>query len=140
MRKYQLPNGNIIVAEQDFIDAVYPGAILLEEPQPEPNPEPEPELTTVVTRLAFRNRFTPAEKVGLELASLDDSLAPPEQRQQAATLRAFMKDVDAATFIDLSRPDTVAGVQTLEAMGLLAEGRATEILNAPVQAHEVPKT
>ncbi len=138
MRKYQLPNGNIIVAEQEFIDAVYPGAILLEESQPEPKPEPEP--TTVVTRLAFRNRFTPAEKVGLELAALDDPSAPPEQRQQAATLRAFMKDVDAATFIDLSRPDTVAGVQALEAMGLLAEGRATEILNAPVQAHEVPKT
>ena len=91
---------------------------------------------TRVTRLAFRNRFTQAEKVALELAALDDPTAPMAQRQQAAALRATLSDTAAATFIDLSHADTRAGVQMLEAGGLLAEGRALEILDAPVTPEE----
>lgn len=34
--------------------------------------------------------------------------------------------------------DTRAGVQVLEAAGMLAEGRALEILDAPVQPEERP--
>ena len=91
-----------------------------------------------ITRLAFRNRFTMVEKAGLEMAGLDDPSAPMAQRQQAAMLRAYLADVAAASFIDLQRPDTRAGVEQLEALGLLAEGRAAEILDAPVQPAERP--
>lgn len=89
-----------------------------------------------ITRLAFRNRFTQAEKVALELAALDDPAAPMAQRQQAAALRATLSDTAAATFIDLIRADTRAGVQMLETAGLLAAGRALEILDAPVTPEE----
>ena len=91
---------------------------------------------TRVTRLAFRNRFTQAEKVALELAALDDPTAPMAQRQQAAALRATLSDTAAATFIDLLRAETRAGVQMLEAAGLLAAGRALEILDAHVTPEE----
>ena len=91
---------------------------------------------TRITRLAFRNRFTAAEKVALEMAALDDPAAPIAQRQQAAMLRANLADTVAATFIDLARPDTRAGVQMLETAGLLAVGRALEILDAPVTSEE----
>ena len=93
---------------------------------------------TRITRLAFRNRFTQAEKVALELAALDDPAAPMPQRQQAAALRATLADTVAATFIDLSRAETRTGVQSLEAGGLLAAGRALQILDAPVQPEERP--
>ena len=93
---------------------------------------------TSITRLAFRNRFTLAEKAAIELAALDDPAAPMPRRQQAAALRANQADLAAATFIDLGRPDTRAGVQMLEAAGLLAEGRALEILDAPIQPEERP--
>ena len=93
---------------------------------------------TRVTRLAFRNRFTQAEKVSLELAALDDPTAPMAQRQLSATIRANMADTAAATFIDLGDPDTRAGVQMLEAGGLLAAGRALEILDTPVRPEERP--
>lgn len=93
---------------------------------------------TRITRLAFRNRFTQAEKVMLELAALDDPAAPMPQRQQAAAIRVYLADVAASTFVDLARADTRAGVQALEAGGLLAAGRALAILDAPVQAHERP--
>lgn len=90
-----------------------------------------------ITRLAFRNRFTMTEKAAMELAKLDSPAAPMAQRQQAAVLRAYMDDVAASTFVDLQRPDTRAGVQQLEAMGLLAAGRAAVILDTPPAAHEM---
>ena len=93
---------------------------------------------TKITRLAFRNRFTATEKVALEMAALDDPTAPMAQRQQAAAIRVHLADVSASTFIDLGSQDTRAGVKALEAGGLLAGGRALEILDAPVQPHERP--
>ena len=92
-----------------------------------------------VTRLAFRNRFTSAEKVAIEFACLDDSAAPMPQRLQSAALRANQEDLAAATFVDLLREDTRAGVQMLEAAGLLTEGRALEILDAQILPEERPQ-
>ena len=89
-----------------------------------------------ITKLAFRNRFTKAEKAGIEFAALDDPTAPIAQRQQAAVLRADLKDQEQANFIDLDDEGTRTGVQTLEAAGLISVGRAVEILDAPVQDTE----
>lgn len=91
---------------------------------------------TRITKLAFRNRFTSGEKVAIEFACLDDPAAPMPQRLQSAALRAHQADLAAATFVDLSREDTRAGVQMLEAAGLLTEGRALEILDAPILPQE----
>lgn len=103
--------------------------------------EPDPDYVAParhITRLAFRNRFAQAEKVALEIAALDNPAASMPQRQQSAALRATLADTAAATYIDLSRPDTRGGVQMLESAGLLAEGRALEILDAPIQPEERP--
>lgn len=91
---------------------------------------------TRVTRLAFRNRFTQAEKVMVELAGLDDPTASMAQRQQAAAIRVHLADVAAAAFVDLARAETRSGVQSLEAGGLIGVGRAAEILDAPVTPEE----
>ncbi len=93
---------------------------------------------TRITRLAFRNRFTSAEKVALEIAALDDPTAPMTQRAQAAALRANQADLASASFVDLQRPETRAGVQMLEAAGLLAVGRAAVILDAEITPEERP--
>lgn len=85
-----------------------------------------------ITKLAFRNRFLPAEKVAIEIASLDDPAASMAQRQMAAQVRTYQQDVAAATFIDLERADTRAGVQALEVAGVLGAGRAAQILDAPI--------
>lgn len=100
---------------------------------PEIVPVPPPSR---ITRLAFRNRFTTTELVALDLASIDDPAAAAPQRQLAASLRVMQANLQAATFIDLQRPDTRAGVQQLEAAGLLAAGRALDILDAPMQPVE----
>lgn len=104
-----------------------------------PGPAPEPPAPDYrITRLAFRNRFLPAEKVTLELATLDNPSAPLLARQQAAALRAYLADVAAATFVDLSRADTRAGVEYLETVTLIAAGRAAVILDGPIQPEERP--
>ena len=92
---------------------------------------------TKLTVLAFRNRFTQAEKVAIDLSSFDNPAAPIEQRQMAAMLRVFMADLHAATFVDVSRPDTRAGVQQLEAYGIIGPGRAAVILDTPPTAIEL---
>jgi len=89
-----------------------------------------------ITKLAFRDRFTMAEKVSMEIASLDNPGAAMALRQQAAALRVNLADTAAAVFIDLSHAATRSGVQALEAAGLLGVGRALEILDTPAQHGE----
>lgn len=91
-----------------------------------------------ITGLAFRSRFTPDEKVDLEIAALDNPQASLPERKQAAALRATMKDLEAAAYVDLDLDSARAGVQALEAVGLLATGRAAAILDAAVQDYERP--
>lgn len=83
-----------------------------------------------LTQFQFRSRFTTAEKVNIELASLDQPSAEPAQRAQAATLRVLMADMSSAEFVDLTLPATIQGVMALESFGLIAPGRAAEILDA----------
>lgn len=119
---------NTIVASLEFVEATFPGRY--REVPDAPAPEPVPQ--TQITRLAFLSRFTDEEAIALDLASHGATV-------EAATLRRYLSKVNAATFIDLSREDTRAGVLALEPLGILAEGRALEILDAPIQDHEVPR-
>lgn len=105
-----------------------------------PMPEPAPVATVRhITKLAFRNRFTTAEKTALELAAPHNpSLAVNHQSNLlAASLRASFADQRDATHIDIDRADTRAGVQALEQYGLIAAGRAAQILDTDPQPHEV---
>jgi hypothetical protein len=115
----QFPAGNAVISELD---------------RP---PAPVPVLRHI-TRQAFRGRFTAPEKVALEIASLDDATVAMPARQQAAALRVYLADVANAAFVDLDRADTRAGVQQLEALGLLAAGRALQILDDPINETERP--
>jgi len=128
-------DGNTVEAPQGaFVVGDYP-APLWAAAIPAPTSAPVVQVRHI-TKLAFRNRFSQAEKVAIEIASLDVPSAPMQQRAMAAALRANQADVQASKFIDLDRADTRAGVQQLEAVGLIAPGRAAAILDSPVQASE----
>ncbi len=86
----------------------------------------QPQQKRVLTRLAFRNRFTPAEKVALYTAAASN-----------VQIKIYLDDLAAATFIDVERPDTIAGVQALEAATIIGAGRAAEILGAPITDDEM---
>lgn len=100
-----------------------------------------PELSgpRMISAIAFRNRFTAAEKVAYEMAALDNPAASAPARQASAGLRAALQDVLAAKGgIDLTSATTQARVLALEAAGVLAAGRARQIIDAPVQPDELP--
>lgn len=107
---------------------------------PEPDePEPEPAPVRHITNLAFDNRFTVDELVNIRLASLVEPGMTVEQKRQALGVEVLLERAKKATYVDLDREDTRGGVMQFEAFGLIAEGRALEILDAPIQPHEVPK-
>jgi len=99
----------------------------------------QPPRARHITALALRNRFTKAEKVAIEIAALDDPAAPMAERMQAAAIRSSLKDAEVADYIDLDRPDTRQGIEDLETNGLIAAGRAQEILDGEIAESERPK-
>lgn len=107
------------------------------EPPAPALPEPPAAPPVRITKFAFRARFTQGEKVAIEIASLDNPAAPMEQRAMSAALRASQEDIAVAQFVDLTLPATREGVLALEAVGLLAAGRALEILDTPTTEDEV---
>jgi hypothetical protein len=134
--RFKVNNGGVVVADLAFMQANYaPGSYQLDEYQD----EEVPAMSKRITKLAFRNRFTTNEKTAMELAATHDhgQAKNAAANLMAASIRATMADQRDATYIDLDRADTIAGVQGLEAGGLLAAGRAAVILGAPIQPHEI---
>lgn len=96
-------------------DAVgYTGSMRTEKP-----------AATKITKLAFKQRMTKNERIAVR-----------EAAKTNAEVFDFQDLLDSATYVDLDRQDTIDGVNQLEASGLLADGRASEILTAPVEEHE----
>ena len=92
----------------------------------------------IISKFAFLQRFTETELVAIELAKIHDSSSSQSQQQFAAMLRLHQLKLDASKYVDLMHSETVSGLNGLEAAGLLATGRASAILNAPVQPEEAP--
>ncbi len=100
--------------------------------------EPAVVPVTAITKLAFRQRFTLAERVTLDLASIDNPAGSMPARQAADALRASQADLNASKWVDLARTDTQEGVLALENYGILAPGRAAVILSFEIQHSERP--
>lgn len=125
-----------ILATPDFAQQHYPGRWRLAEQQEQPAPPHEQHRH--ITPLAFRRRFTGPERAAIEWAAVDRADATSAERMQAAQLRSNLKDQELASFIDLDDPDVAAGVQLLEAFGLIADGRALQITDTPPRPDELP--
>ena len=97
----------------------------------EPGPPPPVPTERNVSRKAFLSRFTDAEAIEIDLASIGAT-------REAATVRRYLSKVNAAQHIDLADDETRTGVQALEAAGLLQPGRALVILDAPIEPKELP--
>lgn len=72
----------------------------------------------LLTKLEFLRLFSPVERVSLRTAA-----------KSSPELEDYMALMELAQDISLDDGDTITGVQMLEAAGLLASGRAAEILN-----------
>jgi hypothetical protein len=87
--------------------------------------------SSIITKLAFRQRFTMPELIGI-LAAISAG------GTEGYILQVMQENLSVATFIDLSRSDTQAAVQQLVSFGLLTQARATQILTTPPAASEIP--
>jgi hypothetical protein len=83
-------------------------------------PQDYPPATTL-TRLTFMRRFTDAERANIRAA---------RDSGQSQDLLDFWELLQLASHVNLNDPDIQSGVAMLEANGLIAEGRAAEILDA----------
>ncbi len=109
--KYKIiSTGNTILADQSFMDAHYPGDYELIVETPVAVVEP-------MSVLAFRSRFTDAEKVVIYTAA-----------KTVVEIQIWLDDLMAASDVKTDDPRTITGVQGLEAAGLIGAGRAAEIL------------
>ncbi len=84
-----------------------------------------PEVNTRLTRIKFKQRMTAAERIAVRAAADVNPI-----------IFDFLDLVSDATYIDLSLPETIAGVSYLESESHLAVGRADEILLTPVTQDE----
>ena len=125
---------NTIVADTDFMVAAFPDGNYREVVETVAVSVADSKITV----LAFRQRFTIAEKTNMEIASIDNPIAAVSVRLASASLRVYMADVAAATYVDLQDVKTREGVTTLEVMGVIGVGRASEVLDAPIQQEELP--
>ncbi|MGZ5545085.1 MAG: hypothetical protein ACXWIU_10455 [Limisphaerales bacterium] len=75
-------------------------------------------VVTILTKRAFLERFTPAERVAIRTAA-----------QSSVAIQDYLELVNVSDNIDLTYSTTIAGVQELETAGLIAAGRAAEILS-----------
>lgn len=71
----------------------------------------------ILTRLAFMRRFTDAELATIYTAE-----------EQSVVLKVWMDKFRVAEEISLDDPEIISGVTALEQMGILAAGRAAEVL------------
>lgn len=105
MRQYQ--DGEYLVTEYDD------GTVTREINIPVP-PTKQP-----VSRIDFLGKFTDVELESLYTAA-----------KSVVQIEIMLDFVRAAEFISTDDPRTISGVQALEAGGLIAAGRAAEILTA----------
>lgn len=109
--RYRLSDGNEIIADADFIEAHYPDAVAVAEVVVK--------VPRTLSVLAFRSRFTDAEKITIYTAA-----------ETNLPVRIWLDDLSAsqAQTIDLIDPRIIAGVHAMEFGGLIGAGRAAEIL------------
>jgi hypothetical protein len=88
-------------------------------------PQRQPVRPPHITKLAFKQRMTAAERIAIRTRAATDPIVAD-----------FLDLVNDATFIDLNHEENAMGLAYLEQQGDLDEGRANEILTSPIQPIE----
>ena len=76
-----------------------------------------PSVSTKITRLSMRQRFTTNEMLAIYTAAKSNVF-----------FQLLLDNLSVATFVDLQRPDTIQGVSALATYGVITPDRASAIL------------
>ncbi len=97
-----------------------------------PPPPPPP----IITKIAFRDRFTATEKEDLQLAAVINPSDTAQQKRQASRIQSWLEDIRNMDYVDLTNARVIAGVNAMETVGIIGVGRAAEILSLEIQDDE----
>ena len=78
-----------------------------------------------ITKQKFKLRLTQAERILIR-----------ETAKTNATVFDFQDLLDSGSHVDLNDSVLITGINAMEQLGLIAEGRAHEILSAPITDNE----
>ena len=84
---------------------------------------------TPLTKYQFRQLFTYPERLAIDAFNHGFEAHPSLTTEQKAAIRTNLEDYNVSGAVYLDNPATIAGVQLYEALGLIASGRAAEILS-----------
>ena len=82
-------------------------------------------LTNSVTKYQFRQLFTIAERIAIDNAGTNTNI-PANYRAMLVTVN---KDLELSQTVQLNNPHVAQGVGLLEQLGLIAHGRAVQVLS-----------
>ena len=102
------------IIDGDYIVTTFPNGSTARELRFEPAAVP----VRVITKLAYMSRFTDTELAGIYTAA-----------KSVVQVEIWLEKFKLASEINLDDPATASGLQTMEAAGLIACGRAAAILN-----------
>lgn len=100
-------------------------------------PERPEFFSSAITQLAFRNRFTPAQRIAMDLASIDNPSGTQQERATQAAFRDMLAELNSSSYVQLDRADLLPKLQQLEAAGILGAGDAEAICTAVVGSVEI---
>jgi hypothetical protein len=97
-----------------------------------PPPPPPP----IITKIAFRDRFTSTEKEDLQMAAVINPSDTAQQKRQASKIQVWLEDIRSSDYIDLTNTRVINGVNAMETVGIIGAGRAAEILSLEIREEE----
>ena len=114
---YERDTGNVVYAYTADAACDFPEYPFAQYSHVVKKPEPVIPPQRTITKLEYLRRFTTEERVAIRAAAASNPV-----------LDDYLRLMELAQEINLDDPDTVAAVGMLEQAGLLATGRAAEVL------------
>lgn len=131
---------NVIVADQEFIDTWYPGAVRVDQLDPKPGvgwtydgttfsppeqPPPPPFYQAIYHPQDFRRRYTLDELMNIDNFVIDGNVSRDDQRKMTTIENSTL----TAASIDLTDPAVIDAVTFQAQLGLITARRAADILD-----------
>ena len=113
--------GQCIIADLEFVQQHHSGDFTLQQ-------EVTPPASRYRTQLEFRRLFTRAERESSDELEVTFETNQTLSTSQKRALRSGYKDLSVASSVNLDDPSVLTMLNLYEALGVIAAGRAAEIL------------
>lgn len=103
---------------------------------PPADPQPAPDAGPFLSNYAFDMRYTLPERIAIKRLA-DERNPDGSYTDTALAVQVNVERAQKAKFVDTKLEATRKGVMQFVALGVLTQERALDILDAPIQPHEL---